>query len=329
MLKIYCLLTGDDYELVKSDTPASKRKVALLATCLLVPVIMWFINSVLLVHEVLIGSSITAIVSGIIVALIIFLIERAVIMSNGSRTIAVFRVCLGLIVAILGSIALDEVVFKSDIDQQVAENKQAMIQQDVLSVDTQLRENISKKKSIADARYLEWQKSNEEVINEMKGGAGSSGIKGKGNIANENIRIAEIQQNEYEKAKTELHDAEKAVENEKQKVSAQVEENYNSHSLLNRIKAMFTLVLSDKWMGFIYLTFTLFLVALEFLVVIIKMCSGETNYERKIKAIDRIGCERIGRIENKDLVFFDPSRFNQTVKRAKIAIEEPSPAIFS
>src|SRR5436309_6337710 len=128
MLRIYCLLTGDDYEMVKNDTPASNRKIALLATCLFVPVIMWFINGVLLVHKVLLASFFTAIGAGIVVAFTIFLIERAVIMSNGKKLIPVFRVCLGLMVALLGSISLDEVVFKSDVDQQVAKKKEAMIQ---------------------------------------------------------------------------------------------------------------------------------------------------------------------------------------------------------
>ena len=127
MLKFYSLLIGENPAYTATFQPSSKRKIALYANCMLVPIILWFINGYLLVKDVLEGSIWTALLTATIIAFIIFLIERAVIMSNGSKWIAFFRVCLGLIVAMLGSIAMDEVVFKSDIDNKVAEYRTALI----------------------------------------------------------------------------------------------------------------------------------------------------------------------------------------------------------
>ena len=53
MLKFYSLIIGENPDYTKSFQPASKRKVALFANCLLVPVILWFINTYLLVAHVL------------------------------------------------------------------------------------------------------------------------------------------------------------------------------------------------------------------------------------------------------------------------------------
>ena len=127
MLKFYSILIGENPEVTKHYQPASKRKIILYANCLLVPVILWFINSYLLVRHVLEGGVIAALLTALIAAFLIFIIERAIIMSTGGRAIFWFRVFLGLIIASLGSISMDEVIFKNDIDNQVAQYKQTKI----------------------------------------------------------------------------------------------------------------------------------------------------------------------------------------------------------
>lgn len=123
MLRFCCFITGDDYQMVKHETPASKKKIASLVSAMFIPVAMWIINVVLVVQQVLQGTLISAILAGIIAGLLIFFIERNIIMSNGSKAIMTFRVLLGLIIALLGSLAFDEIIFKNDIDQQLSENK--------------------------------------------------------------------------------------------------------------------------------------------------------------------------------------------------------------
>src|SRR5690606_12811114 len=110
MLKIYSIIIGENPNYTALFQPASKRKIALYANCLLVPIILWFINGYLLVKNVLEGSIFIALLTALIAASIIFLIERAIIMSNGSKPIFWFRIILGFIVATLGSISMDEVI---------------------------------------------------------------------------------------------------------------------------------------------------------------------------------------------------------------------------
>lgn len=141
--------------------------------------------------------------------------------------------------------------------------------------------------------------------------------------------MAETQRVEYENAKADVTGAEKALERQTQEVGKRIAERYDDHFLLNRIKAMFELVLNDWTMLLVWALFTLLLLLLELLIVVIKTKSEETNYERKIKAIEKIGFERMNRIVSKDNVFFDPEGLYQTVKNAKAKIEGPSPAIFS
>ncbi len=329
MFKIFCLLTGDDFTLARNDTPASRRKIELFATSLMVPVILWFVNTILLVHKVLACSLQVAILTAVIVSIIVLLIERAVIMSTGDWKISTFRICLGVIVAFLGSISIDEVVFENDINQQMAITKETAKQDELSKMSFHYKSIVEKKRAIMESLYRDWQRSKDQVSNEMTGGPGSSGHKGKGAIAAVNINMAEAQHKEYENAKNELSGAEKALETENQEASNRINEAYNSHSLLKRIRAMSQLVLNDWSMAIVYWLFTALFFLFEFLVVIIKICSEETNYERKVKAIEKIGSERMSRIVSKDNFFFDPGSIYQTVKNAEAKIKGNSPAIFS
>lgn len=327
MLRICCLLTGDDYQMVKNDTPASKRKIILLATCLCVPVILWFINGALIVHQVLLGSLPIAIATGTITAFIVFLIERAVIMSNGSKWIALFRVLLGLIVALLGSFSFDEVIFKGDIDQQVAINKDRMIQESVENfrrINNSEREKIEKEATSRLQAWEEWQRKASDNAE------GKNGVPyGYGEVAKMLERVTEEKKDDYNIAQSTLNGFRSSLKLKEETIKQQMADAFGQHSLLIRIKAMFDLVGKDTWMLFIYLLFTLLLFFLEFLVVIIKISSEETNYERKVKAIERIGFERIEKLTRKDFILFDPTRVHPMVKAAKAAIEAPSPAFFS
>ena len=68
MLKLFCLITGDNYQMVMNETPNSRKKVSVMATVLFIPVILWFINGYFLVDEILEGSFYNALLAGAIMA---------------------------------------------------------------------------------------------------------------------------------------------------------------------------------------------------------------------------------------------------------------------
>lgn len=80
-------------------------------------------------------------------------------MSNGSKPIFWFRILLGLIVASLGSISMDEVIFKHDIDNQVAYYKQVESDNAVQRVESEYQDQIAKQQSIVSQKESEWQQS--------------------------------------------------------------------------------------------------------------------------------------------------------------------------
>jgi hypothetical protein len=53
MLKIACFLTGDNFQLVSIDTPASKKKITAMALAMILPITIWLSSSFLLAFEVI------------------------------------------------------------------------------------------------------------------------------------------------------------------------------------------------------------------------------------------------------------------------------------
>jgi Na+-transporting methylmalonyl-CoA/oxaloacetate decarboxylase gamma subunit len=287
------------------DTPKSKQKVALMANALLLPVLAWAINGYLLTRQVLETSWGVALFTSFICAFVIFLVERIIIMSTTSEGMKRFRIVLGVCVALLGSLALDEVIFKSDIDYQLNINKEqfaeirakeAGFRFDTLNGMAGRLQSINQgKDNIGVAEQI--------AINEMDGKG--SGVKGAGKIAQKKLDIAanrkivvELEQRSYDsliQAKTtELNLV-------KEKAKAEYKD-----GLMIRVDSLFQLVFSDWGMAIAYLVLTVLMFCIEFIVVLVKSKTPESNYERRVKLIESIGEKRMQILSSKDSPLIDP-----------------------
>jgi hypothetical protein len=287
----------------------------------MVPVSMWFINSFLLVSHVLEGSLPTAIITGLISAFIIFLIERAIIMAPGSSVIMWFRVGLGLIIATLGSISFDEVIFKADIDNKVAEYKVEAAKIAVENVISQNSEEIAKHRSLVEEKSKSWKSSLADAKAESDG-TGGSRQKMVGEIANFKMNIAQKHEKDYIAGRDELNNLLKASEREKIKAKSKAEINFKDKALLLRIRAMFDLVKEDVVMCMVYILFTIFLFLLEFLVVIIKIFSKKSIDEELEIARDILLREKTIKLLNRRATLFSPEQFMPSVRNAENTLSD-------
>ncbi len=324
-----CKLIGEDYSFVKDYTQGGKRKIALYANCLLVPVILWFINGYLLIMNVLEGTMFTALLTASISASIIFLIERAIVMSNGSKPIFWFRIILGFVVASLGSISMDEVIFKHDIDNQVADYRQSEVDVASKKVESVYKNQIAMQQTIVNKKYVDWQKRLDDVNSEMKGGKNSSGYRGKGVIAIENIRMAALLQSDYEIEKNKLSLLMSSAEKAKAQAKEKAEAEFKGNALLVRIRAMFDLIAKDKVMLGVYTLFTLFLFCLEFLVVLIKVGSKYSIDEELEKAREQLLRAKTKKTLDRNEILFQPELHTQVVQNANILIQKKPSSIFN
>ena len=293
MMKFFCKITGDDYKMLVNETPESRKKVTALATVVFVPVIIWFVIGYLMSTQIMELTSLHGLFVAIVLAFLIFLLERTIIMANGSRLIKWFRIILGLVIALLGAIFLDEIVFHKDIEHQLAEMQHIENQHAMEQIDLQYADEINVSRQNLDRLYNDWQHAVEESRKEADG-TGGSGQRGVDGIARLKLDAAQNLKVEYDRALsshesmlTRIEDMKNAIKNN---------QNISNDGLLIRVKALFTLVFNDWVMALIYILFTLFLFSMEFLVVLIKMGWRQTNYERKIEMIEEIGRRRMEKL---------------------------------
>lgn len=316
MLKFYCGITGDDVNLLKADTPESIKKVAALASTVFIPTIIWVIIGYLMVSVVLKGNILAAIITSFVMGMLIFLIEKNIIMAHTSRAIKTFRIALGIVISLLGAVCLDEVIFKPDIDQQLSEMNRISIAANLARVDNSYRDVLSTKQMDVNKKYAVWQQA---LINATKeaDGSGGSGRKGVDAITIIKLNAADICKGDYEKTKLEFEALNTKLDLEKIAVQTSVQNSFQDAALLNRIKALFRLVFSNWAMGIIYLLVTALLFFMEFLVVFLKNAWPQTNYERKLELIEEIGRKRMDKVRQNDISHFEAGKVYPSYKNAK------------
>ncbi len=304
MLRFACFITGDDYQMLKSDTPSSRKKVYTLVSALCLPVLMWGINITLVMTIIMNEPLLISLAGGIIAAAIIFFIERMIIMANGSKMVIAFRIVVGFSMAVLGSVAFDEVIFKADIDQQLSAMKESKKNEVRKAVRQNYAELLHKQDQEMGKRKLDWDQTLTEAQREADGTGGSK-QRGISEITRLKLKVASQKETEYQRAKTERDSISQDGDDKEAEAIEKVESEFRDHALLQRIKAMFDLVQTEFFVALIYAFTTLLLFCMEFMVVIVKTKLPKSNYELKIEMIEKIGKRRMERILEGDERQFD------------------------
>lgn len=310
MLKTACIFTGDNFNLVSVDTPASKKKIVALAIAMMVPITIWLFNGFMLSFQVLESGIGWSALTGIVCGTIVFMIEKLIIMANGNGWLTLIRIAIGLIVGLLGSIAIDEVVFKNDInlsmallkDSSIADSKAAAVIQFM-----HLNEYETLDKSITEAKG-NFDNAEASAIAEADGTNGTRS-RGVGNITRlKNIK-AEERKADWAKLMAKKQQLDIIKDSTANRAAVIAMSTFAGNALLIRIKALFRLVEGDRYMLIVYIFFTLLMFFFEFLVVILKLTWKKTNYERKMEMIEDIGQRRIEFLLNNKSPLIDPGNY--------------------
>lgn len=327
MLKIFCLITGEDYNMVKSDTITSKKKIITFSTLIFIPTLIWLVIGFSFASRILELSTAYSWITAFAMALLIFAIERSIIMMRANKAIVRFRIILGAVIALLGSVFIDEIMFEDDIDQKLEEMR---ISNSIVkrgNIDIEYGDELKRAQLEYDERHVDWQKAMEDAKREADG-TGGSGSKGVHAIAKMKLEIATEKKESYLASKVELDNLQNTISQKKNEVESKVEASMKGSALLNRIKALFSLVFSDWVIGIFYAVITLFLFILEFMVVYFKSKSKKTNYERRVELIEEIGERRMNRIRENDPKHFDASKFYPSHKTAAEILKNQKSASF-
>ncbi|RSK38955.1 DUF4407 domain-containing protein [Hymenobacter perfusus] len=323
MLKFASILIGEDPAYTAAFQPASKRKIILLASCLLLPVCLWFINGFLLVRQVIQGSLAAALVTATIAAVIIFLIERSVIMSRGNKVITAFRFMLGFVIALLGSISMDQVVFEDDISNRVASYRTAYTAQEAARVDSSYRARIEAQQQLVSGKDKIRQEALAAAGAEADGTAGS-GIAKVGRIARLKLQLAGDHEKAYRAEADKLDKLKAECANLARAAQDTARQDFKGSALLLRLKAMHELIRADGVMLFVYLLFTATFFCFEFIVVVIKAYSEKSIDEKLEEAKEQLILFRAHKILENTSLPFEPQVEDSRIRNAQAAIGQLS-----
>ena len=314
-LKLGCYLTGYNYFILQNSSEASAKTVKKYLSALLIISLIWgFVGynfSQRYLHTGLGGSLIAA---GIMIIMIIQ-IERQIILSMGKNNwVVVFRIIIGLIMAILGSVIMDQIMFREDVEKykisHVQEEANLILPQKTLELDNQIRQ-------IDSAIFLK-ETERTSIINEITKIpfvrsttsetkhipvkiTGKDGEKRDTLLRRTDYTLTDITNPkvkllpDIEKQISLLHEQKSLKENSKINIREDLEKELRSKTgFLDELKLLFEILLSSGIALAMWILFFVFFLAIELFVLVNKFGEKENDYDAIIVHQKNVRIRMIG-----------------------------------
>lgn len=295
-LRFCCYLTGLSYPLTKISSEQSVKNAKKYTGALLIIMMIWFFIGYCFATKYLHMEVTGGIVGGILMAFIILQIERIIILSHHiSSGGKVFRVILGVVMAVLGAMIMDQFTFQDDIelrrvqvlDQRVKDAikiSEHDIRTQVAEIDTMLETSNTRlfalseelqKRPVIITNY-----TTSSVTRDSSGNNMSTTSQRNTAVVDNPLKvefeflqtqIAELNNNKFQQLNS-LNTLKKEKE----------EELKSATGFLDELILLKEVVVSN-WVGiFVYFLFLFFFLALELFILIMKMSDKDSDYDKLV-----------------------------------------------
>jgi hypothetical protein len=145
--RIGCFLTGWNINILETCTESSRKQLKKYTSAILILVIIWAFIGYSFADHYVHAQWWACVITAIIFVVIITQIERQIILTVGkNHGLAIFRLIIAFIMAIIGSAILDQIIFKDDISKKMIE-----------IVDQQVNEQLPNRLTIINTKLQEIQ----------------------------------------------------------------------------------------------------------------------------------------------------------------------------
>lgn len=118
-LFVGCLLTGFNYRIIKSSSELSIKRVIKYTSALLIVCLLWAFVGFAFTSRYLKGEWYTCILGVLIMIFLVIQIERQIMLSDKkNRLLHIFRFVIAMAMAMIGTVIIDQIIFKEDIDKR-------------------------------------------------------------------------------------------------------------------------------------------------------------------------------------------------------------------
>ncbi len=295
-LMLYCLLTGYNYDILSQCSEASHKKVKKYFSALVIVIMIWFIIGFTFYQRYLHGDTFSSLFAGLIMAIAVIMIERQIILTVGSKGLATFfRFFIGIIMAFIGAVIVDQVMLKDDIESEKIEKRLQKVKRLLPNRTEELDTQISQ----LDAQIKAKEKEREEIITEVsqkpyislpsyqKSTITDSEQKVSETVARGMTSIPNPKYSMIEKTDSlilSLQSQKLNLENKRASARQALEEEIKQQTgFLEEFKILKEVIFLSWDTTIIYGLFFLFLLSIELLIVFINSFDKETDYDTIVK----------------------------------------------
>lgn len=299
-LKLGCYITGYNYTIIKNSSEASAKMVKKYLSAIIIVGILWgFIGFTFAQRYLHTGTFASCIVS-LVMIIIVIQIERQIILSVGRNSLVpLFRTLIGVVMAVIGSVIIDQIIFRDDVEKLRISNLQTEVN-NILPVKTkELDLQITQLDSAILAKEAERTSLIDEITRKPFIKSASSETRhfqmqrntNTGTMKDTLVKRTDLALNDVVNPKAALlPDIEEQIsllrsqlnekENNKINIREELEKELGMKTgFLDELKILFSILLSSWIAMIVWSMFFLFLLSIEVLVLVNKFGEEKTDYE--------------------------------------------------
>jgi len=295
-LRFCCFVTGLSYPLTRISSEQSAKNAKKYMGALLIIMLVWFFIGYCFATRYLHMGIIGGVVGGLLMSFIILQIERIIILSHhisvGGK---VFRVILGLVMAILGAMIMDQFTFQDDIElrknsvleirvKEAIKNSESDIRAQVAEIDSVLEFSNSRLFALSE----ELQKRPVIVTNYTTSSVTKDSLGNNVNTTTQrNTSVAEnplkVEFDFLKNQITELNRKKFELLNSLTDLKRRKEEELKSATgFLDELTLLKEVIASNGVGMFVYALFLFFFLSLELFILIMKLSDKESDYDKLV-----------------------------------------------
>lgn len=307
-LRICCFLTGYNFYILSNCSEVSTRKVKKYTSALLIVATVWsFVGYCFCDRYIKLGVT-GSVIGAAISVLVILQIERQILLADKkNKYLKWTRFGLALLMSIVGSLIIDQIIFKDDIEKnKIAENQNQVnslmpgrakeITEQINQLNTVLSMREAERKDIADdinrnpTTQITETTSNQIPVTKtttdsLKTSIVNTILKNSTSKITRSIPNPKIQQLEpIDNQIAELYVQKTNKENTLLRLKSVLENEVNGKvGFLEELQIMYNILSQSSIALIVYIIWLLFLLILELLIVISKTYDTDSDYEKTIQ----------------------------------------------
>jgi len=298
-LKLGCFLTGYSYPIVMSSSEVAVKTVKRTTSALLIVCILWSFIGYTFTERYLKGSLAGSIVGGVVMCIIVIQIERQIILAMNVRwPLLLFRAVIAIIMALIGSIIIDQLIFREDIQLQKIQWVDEKVKRTLPTRTEDLKKQIAGLNADIDSvnAKIDWINSQPIylILNNTKTTITSS----HGSGANDKVKKTNKRENITTQVLNpirqllpglldrlkDLYRQKAAKENKLLTIRPSLIKELNaSTGFLDELQLMFQLVTGSKIALFVWLMWIFFFLGIELFILVSKLSDKGNDYDSTVE----------------------------------------------